>query len=133
MTRVYTWNGCWPQRQRNDGRGTSSTEQDKLNLAASKPPLLPCTSSSDGHVTSASTAGGFEHSPRSSTPFSLFGRTSSCFNLKRASHEPTALSCRQKDGSGRFRQANLLLLQESKNQLYWLEFLIYTTLRCFFL
>lgn len=83
-------------------RSTSSTgvsEQDRLNLAASKDPRStspiprPATAALSDHtrVASASPVDGIERAARSSTPFSLSGRTPTLFNLKRASRAPTII------------------------------------------
>jgi hypothetical protein len=85
-------------------RSTSSTgvsESDKINLATSSnekegstsPVQRPTTAALSDHtrVASASPADGIEPVPRSSTPFSLSGRTPTLFNLKRASRAPTII------------------------------------------
>lgn len=86
-------------------RSTSSTgvsDQDKANLASTgndkerrsaSPVPRPVTSALSDHtrVASASPADGIERAPRSSTPFSLSGRTPTLFNLRRASRAPTII------------------------------------------
>ncbi len=92
----------------NEGKGTkrstSSTgvsESDKGHLAATgndqesstSPVQRPATAGLSEHtrVASASPTDGIEPVPRSSTPFSLSGRTPVLFNLKRASRAPTVI------------------------------------------
>lgn len=92
----------------NEGKGTkrstSSTgvsESDRALLATSSnekegstsPVQRPTTAGLSDHtrVASASPADGIEPVPRSSTPFSLSGRTPTLFNLKRASRAPTII------------------------------------------
>jgi len=94
-------------------RSTASTgemlsEQDKRNLAAAgigsdekpdsggrstSPLIRPHTAghSDYTHVASASHADAVDNAPRSSTPFSLSGRTPTLFNLRRASRAPTVI------------------------------------------
>jgi len=91
----------------NDGggtkRSTASTgellsDQDRRNLAAvgdekggrSTSPR-PGTSDAHTRVASASPVDALDQAPRSSTPFSLSGRTPTLFNLKRASRAPTVI------------------------------------------
>jgi len=88
--------------------GEMLTEQDKRNLAAvgsgfdekagyggrSTSPLnRPHTAGLSDHtrVASASPVDALDNVPRSSTPFSLSGRTPTLFNLRRASRAPTII------------------------------------------
>ena len=78
------------------------SDQDKVNLATSgyekgrrstSPVPRPATAALSDHtrVASASPTDGVERAPRSSTPFSLSGRTPTLFNLRRASRAPTII------------------------------------------
>jgi len=87
--------------------GEMLTEQDKRNLAAvgsgfdekagfggrSTSPLnRPHTAGHSDHTRVASASpDGLDNAPRSSTPFSLSGRTPTLFNLRRASRAPTVI------------------------------------------
>ncbi|KAF9561249.1 hypothetical protein CPC08DRAFT_635651 [Agrocybe pediades] len=80
--------------------GEMLTEQDRRNLAAAgdekgtlgarstspRPPM-----SENTRVASASPVDGLDNAGRSSTPFSLSGRTPTLFNLRRASRAPTII------------------------------------------
>ncbi|KAF8994028.1 RGS domain-containing protein [Cyathus striatus] len=83
--------------------GEMLTEQDKRNLAAagtseekgpsgrrSTSPRPPYSGASEG-TRVASPNDQYDHPPRSSTPFSLSGRTPTIFNLRRASRAPTII------------------------------------------
>jgi hypothetical protein len=87
--------------------GEMLTEADKRNLAAAGPggdernptpgrSTSPYRSATAGHsdytrVASASPVNDMDNPPRSSTPFSLSGRTPTLFNLRRASRAPTII------------------------------------------
>ncbi|KAF8154595.1 RGS domain-containing protein [Crassisporium funariophilum] len=82
--------------------GELLTEADKRNLAAageekggrSTSPYRPATGggmSEHTRVASASPNDAYDNPPRSSTPFSLSGRTPTLFNLRRASRAPTVI------------------------------------------
>jgi len=77
--------------------GEMLTEQDKRNLASvgdekagrstsPRPPMSDAT-----RVASASPVDALDNAGRSSTPFSLSGRTPTLFNLRRASRAPTII------------------------------------------
>lgn len=85
-------------------RSTASTgellsEQDKRNLAAtderrgarSTSPFRPPTAGMSDHTHVASTSPTTDPFGRSTTPFSLSGRTPTIFNIKRASRAPTVI------------------------------------------
>ncbi|KAF9527249.1 RGS domain-containing protein [Crepidotus variabilis] len=79
-------------------RSTASTgemlsDQEKRNLRSTSPINRPATAALSEHtrVASASPTGDLERGARSSTPFSLSGRTPTLFNMKRASRAPTVI------------------------------------------